>query len=603
MLTFTTLKKYGILQKISPPFSVEDCSDNPHQNRVLFLQKRMKQNDRQHSSFQATVAIDGAKIKAIRESKGLTQDYLATVVGVAIRTVSCWENNRSPNIKRENAESVAQALEVSVEDIKKSEPSSAHESTPEDAQKAARGGDVLFVTRLKGWQWVSLLGLACVVVLVMIYYPPEVPHELLPPLGNIRAERYLPEHTPPGQLFPVVIKVTSSVTSSTSFIIKESLPASCSASKGSPAGFMQNSASSVVKWISKPPLKGEAHFAYLAHCDSSIDQQELKFSGAIILTQGEQEKSTVIRGANGIIITDFHWADTNQDHRIDDNEILTIYNSFDLLQRIGVDIEEIRQAWMNGKGNHWNSTQKKFMILGKPCGQSWKTPLAEYNGVVQKVYTSTGAEDGKEELLLDLVTPTGPVIVHVFPQRCIDNTPGKFTLIQGNKMFNQGDRVRVIGSGFFGLQNEKNICAAEIISDQYTFTRSTKNELRDLTTGAPNGEICRSGTTEQEQALVSSRYSQPRGGNISWNLTVRQNSPAVVMMIQNIPPGTTLLASNPPCHSYDQETGTVKWLLTDLQPGNFAMSMKLDIPILKKGEISGELLFEDTSEDSIFWLF
>ncbi|MCI5141735.1 MAG: XRE family transcriptional regulator, partial [Candidatus Electrothrix sp. ATG1] len=77
----------------------------------------MKQNDRQHSSPQATVAIDGSKIKQIRESKGLTQDYLATVVGVAIRTVSCWENTRSPNIKRENAESVAKALEVPLEDI------------------------------------------------------------------------------------------------------------------------------------------------------------------------------------------------------------------------------------------------------------------------------------------------------------------------------------------------------------------------------------------------------------------------------------------------------------------------------------------------------
>ncbi|WPD21378.1 MAG: helix-turn-helix transcriptional regulator [Candidatus Electrothrix scaldis] len=72
----------------------------------------MNTKDQQLFSPQATVAIDGTKIKYIRESKGLTQEYLATVVGVAIRTVSCWENNRSPNIKRENAESVAKALEV-----------------------------------------------------------------------------------------------------------------------------------------------------------------------------------------------------------------------------------------------------------------------------------------------------------------------------------------------------------------------------------------------------------------------------------------------------------------------------------------------------------
>ncbi|MCI5166768.1 MAG: XRE family transcriptional regulator [Candidatus Electrothrix sp. GM3_4] len=80
----------------------------------------MNKKDQQYTPPQATVTIDGSKIKQIRESKGLTQDYLATVVGVAIRTVSCWENNRSPNIKRENAESVAKALEVPLEDIRKS---------------------------------------------------------------------------------------------------------------------------------------------------------------------------------------------------------------------------------------------------------------------------------------------------------------------------------------------------------------------------------------------------------------------------------------------------------------------------------------------------
>ncbi|MCI5143399.1 MAG: hypothetical protein D3909_17095, partial [Candidatus Electrothrix sp. ATG1] len=72
---------------------------------------------------------------------------------------------------------------------------------------------------------------------------------------------------------------------------------------------------------------------------------------------------------------------------------------------------------------------------------------------------------------------------------------------------------------------------------------------------------------------------------------------------QNIPPGTTLLTSSPSFHSYDQEAGTVKWLLTDLQPGEIPMHMELDTPILKKGEISGEILFEDRTEDPIFWLF
>ena len=115
--------------------------------------------------------------------------------------------------------------------------------------------------------------------------------------------------------------------------------------------------------------------------------------------------------------------------------------------------------------------------------------------------------------------------------------------------------------------------------------------------------MCRSGADKTEQQLVSAHYSEPRGTEISWQLSIHKEPPAVVIMIQNIPPGITLLTSTPPFHSYDQEAGTVKWLLTDLEPGELSMNMELDIPIRKKGEISGELLFEDTSEDPIFWLF
>lgn len=54
---------------------------------------------------------------------------------------------------------------------------------------------------------------------------------------------------------------------------------------------------------------------------------------------------------------------------------------------------------------------------------------------------------------------------------------------------------------------------------------------------------------------------------------------------------------------YDRETGMVKWLLTDVEPGKISMKMELDTPIRKKGEISGEIIFEDKSKDSIVWLF
>ncbi|WLE98075.1 MAG: helix-turn-helix domain-containing protein [Candidatus Electrothrix communis] len=572
----------------------------------------MNTKDQQYTTPQATITIDGSKIKQIRESKGLTQDYLATVVGVAIRTVSCWENNRSPNIKRENAESVAKALEVPLEDIRKSELAFLEgTSQPEEnARKPEEEQPVFQQKRQKKYQLSAFLGLIFIIALTSLYIvirntEPSTHHSSEPLVtqtkGRITAERYLPDHTPSGQSFPVVIKVSSSFTNTTSFLLKETLPPVCTVIRGAPTADLQNNSPSNVKWVSKLDNGKESRFAYLARCDASLEQvQKSKFSGQVLVDNDPQERT--VSGDNIITITDYHWADNNQDHRIDDNEILAIYNSFDILKELGADIEEIRQAWINSKGNHWNSEQKKFMVLGKPCGQSWKTPLIELNGIIQGVHSSGTSVEEQGELLLDVSTPKGSVTVHVFPKRCIDNTPGKFTLIQQEKMFDTGDAIRVIGSEF-QLQQEKKICAAEIIADNYTFTRKTKNELRDLVTGALNGEMCQSGAKESKQQLISARYSQPRGKEISWHLSIPSAAPAVVILIQNIPPGTTLLTSSPPYHSYDQEAGTVKWLLTDLEPGKLPMNMELDIPIKKKGEISGELLFENRSEDPIFWLF
>ena len=67
------------------------------------------------------VKIDGSKTKYLRESKKLTQLYLSTVVGVTTDTISRWENRHYQSIKLENAEKLAQALEVPFEEILKQE--------------------------------------------------------------------------------------------------------------------------------------------------------------------------------------------------------------------------------------------------------------------------------------------------------------------------------------------------------------------------------------------------------------------------------------------------------------------------------------------------
>jgi len=60
----------------------------------------------------SAVCVDAAVVKRIRESRRLTQLYVSKVVGVTTDTISRWENNRYPTIRRENALKLAEALEV-----------------------------------------------------------------------------------------------------------------------------------------------------------------------------------------------------------------------------------------------------------------------------------------------------------------------------------------------------------------------------------------------------------------------------------------------------------------------------------------------------------
>ncbi|MDF1555520.1 MAG: helix-turn-helix transcriptional regulator, partial [Deferrisomatales bacterium] len=64
-----------------------------------------------------SVAIDGDRVRQIREEKELTQLYIAEVVGVSVDTVSRWENKRTQAIRGDNVRALAAALEVPVEDI------------------------------------------------------------------------------------------------------------------------------------------------------------------------------------------------------------------------------------------------------------------------------------------------------------------------------------------------------------------------------------------------------------------------------------------------------------------------------------------------------
>ena len=74
-------------------------------------------SDQQYPGPLQMVKIDGSKVRSLREAKGLTQLYIATVVGVTTDTISRWENKRYPSIKEENALKLAESLEVSLDEM------------------------------------------------------------------------------------------------------------------------------------------------------------------------------------------------------------------------------------------------------------------------------------------------------------------------------------------------------------------------------------------------------------------------------------------------------------------------------------------------------
>ncbi len=303
------------------------------------------------TSYSASFAIDGGKIKAIRESKKLTQLYIATCLEITVDTVSRWENGRSPNIKLENAEKLAEVLEISLSEIESSPPP---EKEPEYAVQEP--------LPLPSKSYLKLLWLLIPIAILIFVL---AMNRLVPfnqTTGEVTASRLLPKHASPKQPFPVVIKVQGSSEQPISFILTENLPPNCQGMKGEPPRLSLNNQKGTIKWLSNTEDEEALYFAYLAQTDTDLAEgQTLSFNGDIMVKGGPTSKQT-ITGSNIIQITHFHWADANKDHIIDDEEILAIYNSFEILQDLGVDIDEIRRIWAS-KGYRWDKDDNKFTVV------------------------------------------------------------------------------------------------------------------------------------------------------------------------------------------------------------------------------------------------
>jgi len=288
-----------------------------------------------------TVSINGNAIRQIREEKKLTQLYVAKVVGVTTDTISRWENNRYPSIKRENVLRLADALEVAVQAILPTEEEPAEEAgEPETPRR----------TGLRFLPWIMLL--VVMIGIVLIYLPKEQPEV------RVLAQRRLPHFAAPGSIIPVWIEVDQEL-AGTGFIIRERFPSGWELLEANPPASSLDNVEGVARWIIKP---GEDRLKvdYLLKVASGAPLgQHADFSGEIVAKNNSQSQPALVGGDLSAEVAPNIWADSNGDNKIDDNEMLQASDVIDEMQGVHIDWTLLEKIWDAGHYN-WNEEKHRF---------------------------------------------------------------------------------------------------------------------------------------------------------------------------------------------------------------------------------------------------
>ena len=309
------------------------------------------------------VKIDGSRIRAIREEKGLTQLYVATAVEVTTDTVSRWENKRYPTIKKENGLKLAEALEVELREILDSgetaiQPADEDVAAAEDlADRPSPGAPV--DKGAESLAWYKQPGHLSILILTLVligavwsalrYFSPQ------PPAVRIVVNRIVSPHFIAGKPLPVFLKVTNPTEEEVSIILKETLPSDAILGSSFPSS--SGSQNGTIKWLTK--ISGSSLFYYTITPDESY-KGSLAFSGTI--RDGHSDEPMEIYGNNSSKAGLHHWADIDGDNRISDEEILEVYDLLSNDSPAPLDLDLLEEMWL-GEGYHWRPELQQFSII------------------------------------------------------------------------------------------------------------------------------------------------------------------------------------------------------------------------------------------------
>jgi len=295
----------------------------------------------------AMVRISGAKIRSLREEQNLTQLYLATAVGVTTETISRWERKDAPTIKEENGIKLAESLTVSMQDIlAQDDPVTREEEKREEVivPVQPKGNNIKFI--------LAAILLAGALVYFLFFFQKSA-------VINFSAIRIMPSHSIAGQPFPVVIGVNFLSGESSSLLLKEQLPSGCSVLRTIPAATMADA--DFIKWVEKKG-SGKRSFSYIVSCEVKDKSNDLfLFQGSLLVRQSSRQEVSV-DGQNRHQLSGFHWADSNKDSTIDDEELLAVHDDFGSVDGLFDDMEEVESIWM-GSSYRWNAQRSVFEII------------------------------------------------------------------------------------------------------------------------------------------------------------------------------------------------------------------------------------------------
>jgi len=311
-----------------------------------------------------SVHIDGDKIRRLREEKDLTQLYLATVVGVTTDTISRWENRRYPSIRMDNAQKLAEALEVPLEEILRQPASDVPGTTGEKALFIAMdedGGAAGLKDNTHPWR-------------------PKLPHRFRPVflavflfilvMGgvfwgimenrgtvSITATRLVPRHAAPGSVFPVIVRITVTGPAQVPVLVRELLACNCETVGVS--GEVEMFFGKKPRWIGTTS-GGEAVFLYLVRPGPEQTAGQVLFSGEAAL-RFEEKTVSRIAGSDRVGVLPFHWADGDRNYRISDDEILLAFENFSVVPGKSGFLDEVEKIWLAGEYGWDKRTNSIFL--------------------------------------------------------------------------------------------------------------------------------------------------------------------------------------------------------------------------------------------------